>query len=392
MRTENGIRRILQIPQRIVPCCLYHCLRILTGSVASEDKGQIPPASGVACHLDLVAVHPCRRRPPGEHGTLANRLRRMKFSLHPLDIRQRPPQVLGGQFQPEVIVRLQKHTLCLHQTLAHRPVSSLPEVASFRVLQMGFPCSQGDLHIGKLRSRKHAPVPLLFQMGKDQPLPVAVQHILAAVRGIDHSAAPLPRLQHQMDFRVMPQRFIMSHSLHRIADGLLVDHTPRPEGHFHTKALPDQFLQDLNLHLSHHLGMQFSQLLLPHDPKQGIFFFQLPQISHGSCDLPPFRQEDLITQHRLQHGRSRRRLFAQALPWKCMSKPGDRADHPGLRLLNQFILVPGINPDLIHLLPVGSQHVFHPQLPAGDLQMGQPVSLAVPGDLVHPGAKPGIPA
>ena len=60
------------------------------------------------------------------------------------------------------------------------------------------------------------------QMSEDQPLPVQVQLIRGAGRGDGQAAARFAGFQQQMNLRIMAQRFIMAHALHRGRDGLFV--------------------------------------------------------------------------------------------------------------------------------------------------------------------------
>ena len=66
----------------------------------------------------------------------------------------------------------------------------------------------------------------LGHVGEDEPLPAALQHILRA-GGIQHdAAAPLPRLQEQVNLGVVAQGFVVAHADHRGGDGLPVDDAP----------------------------------------------------------------------------------------------------------------------------------------------------------------------
>ena len=109
----------------------------------------------------------------------------------------------------------------------------------------------------------------------DQPLPVEVEHILTArARHLD-SAARFARLQQQMHFRIVAQRLKMSHTLHRLCDRLFVYNVALSKDNHNTKPFFDQLRQDFDLHLSHHLGMDFLQLLIPEDMKLWIFLLKL---------------------------------------------------------------------------------------------------------------------
>ena len=99
---------------------------------------------------------------------------------------------------------------------------------------------QCDLHIGDRRTDQDAFMLPLFQMRQNQPLPVAVQHILTAIRSKNKTASCLSRLQKEMDFRIMTQRFKMSYPFYRFKNRLFVDDISLIKGHRHTEALFDQ--------------------------------------------------------------------------------------------------------------------------------------------------------
>ena len=115
----------------------------------------------------------------------------------------------------------------------------------------------------------------LHDMCCDQPLPVEVEHILAARACHLDSAARFARLQQQMHFRIVAQRLKMSHTLHRLCNRLFVYNVALSKDNHNTKALFDQLRQNFDLHLSHHLRMDFLQLLIPEDMKLWIFLLKL---------------------------------------------------------------------------------------------------------------------
>ena len=109
----------------------------------------------------------------------------------------------------------------------------------------------------------------------DQPLPVEVEHILTArARHLD-SAARFARLQQQMHFRIVAQRLKNVPPSTGFAIVSLYTMLPLSKDNHNTKALFDQLRQDFDLHLSHHLGMDFLQLLIPEDMKLWIFLLKL---------------------------------------------------------------------------------------------------------------------
>ena len=115
----------------------------------------------------------------------------------------------------------------------------------------------------------------LRQMGKNEPLPVEIQHILAAGCGKGQAAARFSRLQQQVHLRIMPQRLKVAHALHRGLDRLPVYDAAVRKGHFHIEPIPDQSAQHLDLDLAHDPGMDLAAFFFPHNGKRGIFFRQL---------------------------------------------------------------------------------------------------------------------
>ena len=90
---------------------------------------------------------------------------------------------------------------------------------------------------------------------------------------------------------------------------------------------------------------------------------------------------------------------AQALAGEGLGEAGDGADHPGGDGLHGPVLGPGVEADggdlLLHRVFPRLGEVGHGvpdgEGPAGHLQVGQPVALGVPGDLVDPGGEvPGV--
>ena len=69
----------------------------------------------------------------------------------------------------------------------------------------------------------------LRQVGQNQSVPVGGQSIGAAVIGKGETGSPLRGLHQQMDLRVVPEGFKVSHALHRIIDGLPVHDGPLSE-------------------------------------------------------------------------------------------------------------------------------------------------------------------
>ena len=176
------------------------------------------------------------------------------------------------------IIRLQKHTFGLHQPLPHGTVGGLAKITARGVLEMCSAGNKGNTHIGDRRTGQHAPVNFFLQMGKDQPLPVQIKRVGGAV-GIKYkAAAPLTRLQDQMHFCIMPQRFIMADALHGVGDRFPVEDTSRPKGDIQIEALFQKTFQYFCLYSSHQLKADLSERTVPENMQERIFLLQLTEL------------------------------------------------------------------------------------------------------------------
>ena len=140
---------------------------------------------------------------------------------------------------------------------------------------VGFSGNQQYPQIREFGTGQHTHMTFFLQMRQDQPLPVTVQHVLAAQRGKLQSPAPLPGLQQQMYLRIMTQGFKMPDAFHRLRQSFLVYNASRIELHFQTETLPQDIFEDFHLHLSHELHMDFLNLLPPHYIKLWVFLLKL---------------------------------------------------------------------------------------------------------------------
>ena len=84
----------------------------------------------------------------------------------------------------------QQDALGLHKPLAHRPVGGLAEVAPLGVLHVGPAGEQSDLQVCDGGPGEHPLVGSLGQVGEDEPLPVSVQQIQAALAVKDQAGPP----------------------------------------------------------------------------------------------------------------------------------------------------------------------------------------------------------
>ena len=213
-------------------------------------------------------------------------------------------------------------------------------------------------------------------MGQHQPLPAALQLVLRAGGGEHQAAAPLPRLQQQVDLRIVAQGLKVADALHRGGDGLPVADGAGAEGHLQAEPLPEHPLQDLQLDLPHQLDVDLPGLLVPGDVELGVLLFQLAELLQGRVGVHPLRQQHLIGQHRLQGRGGPAGLDAQALPRPAAGEARHSAHRPRRGLLHRAELGAGVDAELVRLLlphllirqagaAVGQQ-ALHPQGAAGD--------------------------
>ena len=119
------------------------------------------------------------------------------------------------------------------------------------MLRMSPSGQKSDLHICQGRACQNSQMLLFLQMGKDQSLPVTGKNILTAGSKKLTAASRLSRFNKQLYFRIMAQRLKMSHTDHRLCNGLFVYNTSCAKFHCHMKAFPDHTFQDFDLNLSH---------------------------------------------------------------------------------------------------------------------------------------------
>ena len=192
----------------------------------------------------------------------------------------------------------------------------------------------------------------------------------------------------------------MSHTFHRCRNGLFIYNISRSKIHSHMEPLPDQPFQDLDLHVSHEHGVDFSQLLVPHNMKLRIFLFQFSQLLQHLVHIAAFRQNNLIVQYRLQYWHIGVLCHAKSLSRKSMGKACHCAHGSRGHFFHQFKSGAGVNPDLVslflpyflsccHISLAGNKKFFYFQCPACNLHIGKTVSLIVSGNLEYFCAKLG---
>ena len=220
-------------------------------------------------------------------------------------------------------------------------------------------------------------------MGQNQALPVPVQHILAAGRGKLKARPTLSRLQQKVYFRIMPQRFIVADSFHRLLNRFFIDDLSFSELYRHPVPFFNNTPEDPCLHLSHQANRYLPCFLLPDNVQLRFLFLQSAQINQHLMHVTAVRQFQRIGQHRLKNRKLRSFFRSQSLPGLCLLRPGHCTNLSCVYFLGSLKLFTGIKPDLVDLLPGIRKHIFHPQAPAGYLQISQAGSLTVPGNLVH---------
>ena len=179
-------------------------------------------------------------------------------------------------FQTKFIIRFQKYTFRFSQPLTDCTIRGLSEISPLCMFQMSTTCHQRDFHICNRRTDKYSPVFLFFQMGQNQSLPVFIQCILTAVCVKLHPTSLLTWFHKKMHFRIMTQWFKVSYPFYWRFNGFLIYDISRTKFHTDTKTFFDQTFQNFYLNLTHNLGMNFSQFLVPDNVQQRLLFLQLP--------------------------------------------------------------------------------------------------------------------
>ena len=251
---------------------------------------------------------------------------------------------------------------------------------------MGSAGGKGDFQIGDRCADSHAQVLLFGQMGQDQALPVPVQAVLAAFGGADQAASPGKRFQDQVDLGVVAQRLKVSDALHRLRDGLLVEHPSPIDFHRQLIALQNQAFQDLCLDLSHQLHLQLLQAGIPAQTQHRVLVLQLPQLWQDRAGIGSGREHDPIAHDGFEDRRRRRGFGSETHAVFGCGQSHRSADLTLVRFVHRGVFLPLIAAELGDLLlPVpAAQRVPHPENAACDLHVGQTAALCVVGDLEDP--------
>ena len=266
------------------------------------------------------------------------------------------------------------------------------------MLDVGPARGEGDAHVRNGGAGEHAQVRLLRQVGQHQPLPAAVQPVLAARAGEVEPAAPGAGLQQEVDLSIVPQGLVVADAHRRGGDGLLVDDAPRAEIHLQAEALGDEPAQDLQLDLPHELEVDLPKPLVPDQVELGVLLLQQAQLVQDHVGVRLRGQEQLVVQHRLQLRRGGQALRPQPLAREGAGQAGDGAHRPRLRPVDGAVPAARVDPQLLRLLlpllprlVLAGDQILYRQCAAGDLQIGQPRPPLVPADFEHFGAEvPGV--
>ena len=385
--TEHRARGVVHIPVWVVAPLLHHLLGVVAGAVSVQAAREPPSTLGIGSHLAPVVPHLGHRQGPGEHRRLPSHLGALKLSAHALHIGHGPAHALPRHLQAEGIPGLQQDGLPHHQTLADGPVGGLTEVASLGMLQVALAGEQGQLQIGDGRPGEHPHMLALHQVCENEPLPVAVQHVLGA-HGVNlQPRPPLQRLQEQVHLGVVAQGLKVPHTFHRLGQGLQVDDAAGAEGDIQVETAAQLPLQHLPVHLAHEFHPHLLCVWLPLHLQLGVLLLQAAQPLQQGGGVHPLRGNHLIGEHRLQPGAGPVLLCPQALPRRGVGEPGHSAHRPGGGHVHRGEFGPGVEANLVDLLlPVGSvEHLPHPQLAPGNFQPGKPLTPLIPGDFKDPG-------
>ena len=168
------------------------------------------------------------------------------------------------------------------------------------MLLVGTPGDQSDLYIGDLGTGEDSPEPLFLQMCQDQPLPVPIQHIFAAVGIKDESGSRLtPVPLKKMDFRVVAQRFEMPDALNDLSDRFLIYNISFAKFDLHAESFPYLTFQDFHLYIAHDLCLDFAKCLVPDDMELRVFLLEHAHVFEHGVGVCSKGQQDPVGEDRL---------------------------------------------------------------------------------------------
>ena len=225
-------------------------------------------------------------------------------------------------------------------------------------------------------------------MGKDEPLPVAIQVILEGAGTRHNARSALRRLHQQLNLRIMAQRLKMARPAHRRGHGLAIQDASGTKGHLEPKAIQQLTRHHLALNLSHKLHVHLLQLLVPRNAQQGILVRKLSQRLHQRGSVRT-RRAHAIGEHGYQSGLGQTRLRAQSAPRQHLRQSGHRAHLPRRHLARDLKRVGIIDAHLVDLLVPcrtavkAAQLLLGTQHAAGNLDPGQALAMRPATHSVH---------
>ena len=259
------------------------------------------------------------------------------------------------------------------------------------MLEVRPPGSECELHIGDGSAGQNAAMRFFLQMGQDQALPVAVEHVLTAYAVEYQTAAARQRLQEQVHFGIMAQRLKMPDSLDGGGNGFAIGHAAGANPDLPAEAVANQAAQDFQLHLAHELELHLAELLVPCNVKLRFFFLELAQPIQGDAHVALRRKIEPVGHDR---GQNRRRLClfrAEYVPGVQRRQTGHGTDVARAYLIDCQKARAGVPAELRDLflqlfavLRRVGYRCSHAQAAACDLEPRQACALCVPGDFIHP--------
>ena len=266
----------------------------------------------------------------------------------------------------------------MHQPLADGAVDGFAEIAALRVFEMGAAGEQRHLHVRERRAEQYALVLLLKDVRADQVLPALFEHVqrAAALKG-DPASARAGREQ-EVHLGVVAQRLKVAAGVHRVLDGLAVEHLAVPERDGKAEPCFHQLPQDFQLHLAHHMHAQLPQRFVPLHGERGFLVLQRAEGGEHGAQVIRLVPLGAGEQDRRELARPGGRLIPHAVPGAHGGKARGTAQLPGTGRLDRRETAAPAAQKLRHLLarlrPVrrAAEHlVAAAQRPGGDLQPDQ---------------------
>ena len=391
---ENGIRRVFRIAQRVIAQLRNDLLRIVAGSVALRKTAQPPLPARIGRKLGCIALHFRHRHAAAELHPAGRFLRRAEGAGHGADVVDCAAELFGRHCQGKTVIRLQQNAPGLHQPLPDGAVGRLTEIAALGVLEMSAAGGQRQLHIRNRRAGQNTGMCFFLQVCQNQPLPVAVEDILAARAAENQPAASGQRLQKKMHLRIMAQRLKVPDAFHGGGNGLAVGNAAGIDRDLPAEAFRDQAFHDLKLNLSHELKLKLPELLVPCNVKLRLLLFQLAQLGQRRAHVALRRQIQTVSHDGIQKRTDPLRLCAEHIARTQRTQSGNRADLARRNLIHGLKTSAGILPELDDLLLHGlaaarrvGNRCADAQTAAGDLEPCQTAGLLVTGDLINTGGK-----